>query len=78
MSEFEEAEILANKLLDRINADPDDDLAILARQFLRARERELTFYIRALRLSHDSNQTVGPKRDYYVTLDQLERLVRLR
>jgi hypothetical protein len=30
---------LANKMLDRINADPDDDLAVLSRQFLRALER---------------------------------------
>lgn len=31
---------LANRMLDRMNADPDDDLATLARQFLRAEERE--------------------------------------
>jgi len=40
MSELDEAVELANKVLDRINADPDDDLAVLARQFLRALERE--------------------------------------
>lgn len=39
MSEKDEAIILANKVLDRPNADPDDDLAILARQLLRALER---------------------------------------
>jgi hypothetical protein len=39
MSEKEVAIILANKVLDRINADPDDDLAVLARQLLRALER---------------------------------------
>ena len=33
-----DAVILANKILDRVNADPDDELAVLARQFLRARE----------------------------------------
>lgn len=39
MSEKEEAVILANKVLERGgSADPDDDLAILARQFLRAKE----------------------------------------
>jgi len=27
--------VLANTVLDRVNADPDDDLAVLARQFLR-------------------------------------------
>ena len=31
---------LANKILDRISGDPDDDLAVLSRQFLRALERE--------------------------------------
>lgn len=41
MTELDEATTLANKVLDRVSADPDDDLAILARQFLRAREREL-------------------------------------
>jgi hypothetical protein len=38
MTELEEAIALANKILDRNYADPDDDLAILSRQFLRARE----------------------------------------
>lgn len=38
MTESEEAVIIANKVLDRINADPDDDLAILARELLRLRE----------------------------------------
>jgi len=31
--------VLANNILDRINADPDDDLAILSRQLLRLLER---------------------------------------
>lgn len=39
MNEFEEAVAIANKVLDRVGADPDDDIAILARQFLRAAER---------------------------------------
>jgi hypothetical protein len=38
MPETDYALLLANKILDRINADPDDDLAVLARQFLRAHE----------------------------------------
>lgn len=38
MSEKEEARVLANRILDRINGDPDDDLAILSRQLLRADE----------------------------------------
>ena len=39
MTEQEEVEILANKILDRINADPDDDLAMLSRQLLRRVEQ---------------------------------------
>lgn len=35
-TEHEETIQLANRILDRVNADPDDDLAMLARQFLRA------------------------------------------
>jgi hypothetical protein len=40
VTEFEDTVVLANKILDRISADPDDDLAMLARQFLRSREME--------------------------------------
>lgn len=36
MSEREDAIRIANFILDRVNADPDGDLAVLARQFLRA------------------------------------------
>lgn len=39
MTESEHAVILADKVLDRPSGDPDDDLAVLARQLLRARER---------------------------------------
>ncbi len=38
MTELQESIALANKILDRTNADPDDDLAMLSRQFLRSRE----------------------------------------
>lgn len=41
MSEREEARRLAHRVLERPNADPDDDLATLARQLLRAHEAEL-------------------------------------
>lgn len=41
MTEEKIAWELAHKVLDRPYADPDDDLATLARQFLRARERLL-------------------------------------
>ena len=35
MTEYEETIKLANRILERPNADPDDDLAMLSRQFLR-------------------------------------------
>lgn len=38
MSEIEEALVLANRILDRPNADPDDDLAVLSRQLIRVTE----------------------------------------
>ena len=38
--EFDHAIKLAHKVLDRRGGDPDDDLAVLARQFLRAIDRE--------------------------------------
>ena len=43
MTEKEEARILANKILDRIDGDPDDDLAMLSRQLLRADESIASF-----------------------------------
>ena len=39
MTEVEEAKVIANKVLDRVNADPDDDIAVLARQCLRQSEQ---------------------------------------
>ena len=43
MNEFDRAVLIANKVLDKADqfgaVDPDGDLAVLARQFLRARER---------------------------------------
>jgi hypothetical protein len=38
VNEYADAYELANRVLDRINADPDDDLAVLARTLLRTRE----------------------------------------
>jgi hypothetical protein len=38
MSENEDAVRLAYRVLERVSSDPDDDIAILARQFLRTRE----------------------------------------
>lgn len=42
MSERDDAIRLANKVLETPNRDPDDDLSMLSRQFLRALEREAT------------------------------------
>jgi hypothetical protein len=39
LTETERAARIAHKVLDRPGGDPDDTLAMLARQFLRARER---------------------------------------
>lgn len=39
MAELDAAIMLANKTLDTQSRDPDDDLSVLARQFLRSRER---------------------------------------
>lgn len=36
----------------------------------------LAVYIAALDLARANNQTVGEKGDYYITLEQLERLIR--
>lgn len=41
--ELEDPIALANRVLDRPSGDPDDDLAILARQFLRAHEARTAF-----------------------------------
>lgn len=49
-SEREAARILANKVLERPNADPDDDLAVLARQLLRTDEAVLILRTMALDL----------------------------
>lgn len=38
-SELHEAMDLANRRLDDVHADPDSDLSMMCRQFLRARER---------------------------------------
>jgi hypothetical protein len=39
IDEMKEAVNLAEKILNRPSGDPDDDLAVLSRQFLRALER---------------------------------------
>ena len=40
LSEKDQAIRLANYILERPNGDPDDDLAVLSRQFLRALEHQ--------------------------------------
>lgn len=40
MRERDAAFILANSILDKRDVDPDGDLSLLARQFLRSLERE--------------------------------------
>ena len=44
MTELSDAILLADKVLDRVSADPDDDLAVLARQFIRAQEQLANAY----------------------------------
>ena len=39
MDEYKATRVLANKILDRPSGDPDDELAMLSRQLLRADER---------------------------------------
>lgn len=56
MDERAQAIVLANRILDRINADPDDDLAVLSRQLLRLRELVLAVADSAV-LDRDDNQT---------------------
>lgn len=48
MTEYEMAIKLADWILDRPYADPDDDLALLSRQFLRCVEREESLRIALL------------------------------
>ena len=38
-TELAVAEAIANRVLDRVSADPDDDMAVLARQLLRQKDR---------------------------------------
>ncbi len=35
----------------------------------------LKIYVNAVKLARDNNQTIGPKNDYFVTLEQLEALM---
>lgn len=71
MSERDDAKQLANAILDRHSADPDDDLAVLARNFLRSEERvdKLHGELRHLRELHAFDGTViGQLREEYLAL----------
>ena len=68
LSELRDALMLANLILERVNADPDDDLAMLSRQFLRAVEREH----RLMQLIQDIWDGYGRTAD--ISVDCLERM----
>lgn len=57
-NELEGAVRLADRVLDRPNADPDDDLAVLARQLLRANEA-----LQRIAISHIPDQPAGAPGD---------------
>ncbi len=59
VSERAQAVLIANKALDRVRADPDDDLAILARQFLRGQERESALNSMCLNLVAINDGVIG-------------------
>lgn len=44
----------------------------MKKEELELANRITEFYGKLLNLSHLNNQTVGEKRDYYITLEQLE------
>lgn len=62
VSELQTAYALANKVLDTPMRDPDDDLSMMSRQFLRARER-----IDSLRTTLEGRSVVlmGPRSPYW-------------
>lgn len=39
MNESQESLVLAQRILDRVNCDPDDDLCVLARQLIRREDK---------------------------------------
>jgi len=83
VTEREQAVLLANRVLEKPYIDADGDICLLARQFLRAIESHfdgdpIAVYSDAVTVAHSRNQVVGEKSDYYVTLEQLERLLMLK
>lgn len=59
MTEYEETVLLADRILDRVNADPDDDLAKLARQFRRAVEKSDAEMLRVKACEHIADGDEG-------------------
>jgi hypothetical protein len=58
-SELQDPVQLANSILDRPNGDPDDDLAILARSYLRALEVIELLRKQAIQVVRDEAQRLG-------------------
>lgn len=66
VSERGRALILAAAVLDRPNADPDDDMAVLARQLNRAHEAAETMRAALLEIrNHWANQYDHPRNEMY-------------
>lgn len=65
MLEREEAVILANRVLDEAD-DPDSDLAILARQLLRAREMQAKSQAEVTRLQSLVDEAAGVLENWLV------------
>jgi hypothetical protein len=63
MTEFEETKLLANHVLERSMADPDDDLAMLSRQFLRQVETVERLKADLIRLHDPMGDLVHANRD---------------
>lgn len=68
ITERQEAILLANKILERPNADPDDDLALLSRQFLREVEKSLESYDPMKDLIHSNRDEVLKKHEEAICL----------
>lgn len=63
MSERTDADRLAEKLLSEPNADPDDDLRMLARQLLRRRDVIERLEKRIVEMSDDTADLINANRD---------------
>lgn len=77
MSERADADRLAERLLNEPNADPDDDLRILARQLLRRREVIERLEKRLAKMSDDTLDLINANRDAILRIAE-EGLRRVR